>query len=117
MIAAIKDFKNFVGKEVTVQGWMFNKRSSGKLAFLEVRDGSGETQHPRFQDQYEIHMKQIRIIQNPSEEYSIGKKEHGPDFLLERMKTHNLKESGFGIGLAHVQESIPFPRLMNRIKP
>ncbi|MEK7548098.1 MAG: asparagine--tRNA ligase [Patescibacteria group bacterium] len=40
----IKDFKNHVGEEVTVCGWMFNKRSSGKLYFLELRDGTGITQ-------------------------------------------------------------------------
>lgn len=30
-----------VGERVTVEGWLYNKRSSGKLHFLEVRDGSG----------------------------------------------------------------------------
>jgi len=40
----ITDFKNHVGQEVLVQGWLHNKRSSGKLQFLIVRDGSGFTQ-------------------------------------------------------------------------
>ena len=30
-----------VGETVTLLGWLYNKRSSGKLHFLEVRDGSG----------------------------------------------------------------------------
>ncbi|MFN9812118.1 MAG: asparagine--tRNA ligase [Deltaproteobacteria bacterium] len=30
-----------VGERVTLEGWLYNKRSSGKLHFLEVRDGSG----------------------------------------------------------------------------
>ncbi len=30
-----------VGQEVTLQGWLYNVRSSGSIAFLEVRDGSG----------------------------------------------------------------------------
>ena len=30
-----------VGEEVTIKGWLFNKRSSGKVAFLVVRDGTG----------------------------------------------------------------------------
>lgn len=30
-----------VGERVTVEGWLYNKRSSGKLHFLELRDGSG----------------------------------------------------------------------------
>ena len=33
-----------VGEEVRVQGWLHNKRSSGKLQFLIVRDGSGFAQ-------------------------------------------------------------------------
>jgi asparaginyl-tRNA synthetase len=40
----IGDFKNHVGQEVRVQGWLHNKRSSGKLQFLIVRDGSGYAQ-------------------------------------------------------------------------
>ncbi|MBN1331888.1 asparagine--tRNA ligase [Candidatus Dojkabacteria bacterium] len=37
----IAELKNYLGKEVTIQGWMYNKRSSGKIAFLQIRDGSG----------------------------------------------------------------------------
>ena len=37
----ISDLKNNVGKEVTLAGWVYNSRSSGKLQFLILRDGSG----------------------------------------------------------------------------
>jgi asparaginyl-tRNA synthetase len=40
----IADFRNHAGQEVRVQGWLHNKRSSGKLQFLIVRDGSGFAQ-------------------------------------------------------------------------
>jgi len=43
-IVFIKDFKNHVDEEVKIQGWMFNKRGSGKIYFLEIRDGSGIAQ-------------------------------------------------------------------------
>ena len=33
-----------VGQVVTLRGWLYNKRSSGKLHFLEVRDGFGIVQ-------------------------------------------------------------------------
>ena len=33
-----------VGETITLQGWVYNKRSSGKLVFLQVRDGFGTTQ-------------------------------------------------------------------------
>jgi asparaginyl-tRNA synthetase len=40
----IADFAAHVGEEVRVRGWLHNKRSSGKLQFLIVRDGSGFAQ-------------------------------------------------------------------------
>jgi asparaginyl-tRNA synthetase len=40
----ISDFRHHVGQEVRVQGWLHNARSSGKLQFLIVRDGSGFAQ-------------------------------------------------------------------------
>src|SRR5688500_18282754 len=30
-----------VGKSVTIKGWLHNRRSSGKIHFLVVRDGTG----------------------------------------------------------------------------
>src|SRR3989338_10652189 len=30
-----------VGKEVTLKGWVYNTRSSGKIKFLILRDGTG----------------------------------------------------------------------------
>ena len=41
MNALIKDLKNHVGQTVTLQGWLYNSRDSGKIAFLVLRDGSG----------------------------------------------------------------------------
>jgi asparaginyl-tRNA synthetase len=43
-IVRISDFKNHVGQEIRLQGWLHNARSSGKLQFLIVRDGSGFAQ-------------------------------------------------------------------------
>lgn len=36
----ISDVAQYVGKEITLKGWLYNKRSSGKLHFLQLRDGS-----------------------------------------------------------------------------
>lgn len=41
MTILIKDIAKHVGEEVTLKGWLYNKRSSGPLYFLELRDGSG----------------------------------------------------------------------------
>jgi len=37
----IVESKNHVGEEVEIGAWVANKRSSGKIAFLQLRDGSG----------------------------------------------------------------------------
>ncbi len=41
MKAMIRDVNKYVGEEVTIGCWLANKRSSGKIAFLQLRDGSG----------------------------------------------------------------------------
>jgi len=40
----IKDLKDHVGEIVIIKGWVFNKRSSGKINFLQIRDGTGFVQ-------------------------------------------------------------------------
>jgi asparaginyl-tRNA synthetase len=37
----IEDIGKHEGEEVTIKGWLSNRRSSGKIHFLTVRDGSG----------------------------------------------------------------------------
>ena len=41
MIAYIEDIARFDGQSVTLRGWLHNRRSSGRIHFLTVRDGSG----------------------------------------------------------------------------
>jgi asparaginyl-tRNA synthetase len=40
----IRDLAKHVGETVTVNGWLYNKRTSGKLQFPIIRDGSGFVQ-------------------------------------------------------------------------
>jgi asparaginyl-tRNA synthetase len=40
----INELKNHIGAEVTLKGWLYNSRSSGKLVFLQLRDGTGIVQ-------------------------------------------------------------------------
>ena len=37
----IEDIAKHEGQTVTIKGWLANRRSSGKIHFLQVRDGSG----------------------------------------------------------------------------
>lgn len=115
MFNFISNFSQKVGEEVVWRGWVFNLRSSGKIIFLQIRDGSGFIQavveksgvaeavwrearkitqetsveitgqvkkHPKKDGVYELQVKDLRLI-NIAAEYPIGKKEHGPEFLLD----------------------------------
>jgi len=44
METKISDLSKHVGETVTLRGWLYNKRSSKKVHFLELRDGSGIVQ-------------------------------------------------------------------------
>ncbi len=102
--------------EIELRGWAYNFRSSGKIFFLQLRDGSGRVQvvyskaelpeaewnvldgiriessvivrgtvkaEPRSPSGFELTGTSFTAIQIASEDYPIGKKEHGPDFLLD----------------------------------
>jgi len=110
----IVNAENNIDQEVSIKGWVYNMRSSGKISFLQIRDGSGFIQaiaykpdlseeliekiesitlessveligtiskHPK-KEEYELQLKDLKIIHLNNDEYPIGKKEHGPDFLL-----------------------------------
>jgi asparaginyl-tRNA synthetase len=42
--ASIDSISEFKDQEIELRGWVYNKRSSGKLHFLQVRDGTGVIQ-------------------------------------------------------------------------
>lgn len=41
MKTTISEVEKYVGQEVTIGAWVANKRSSGKIAFMQLRDGTG----------------------------------------------------------------------------
>jgi len=110
----VKDLKTKVGQSVALRGWVYGKRSSGKVKFLNFRDGTGIVQCVLVKGQVsddvfdnfekltqetslriqgkakddkrsalgvELDLESFEIMQL-AEEYPIGPKEHGPDFLL-----------------------------------
>ena len=101
----IADFGRHVGEEVKVQGWLHNKRSSGKLQFLIVRDGSGFAQAVmakaavpeaawaaaeamgqesslELTGGFEVDVTGLVAVQ-VAHDYPITPKEHGTAFLME----------------------------------
>ena len=43
-IVSIRHLTDFAGQEVIVRGWVRHRRSSGKVQFLTIRDGTGDLQ-------------------------------------------------------------------------
>lgn len=112
----IIDAPHHVNERVKIGVWLTDKRSSGKIAFLQLRDGTaffqgvllknkvtpevfelakhelrqeasfwviGEIhEDTRSKFGYEIQIEDIEVI-DASEDYPIGNKEHGIDFLLD----------------------------------
>ena len=37
----VNDIDSYKDKKVTIKGWVYNSRSSGKIGFLMLRDGFG----------------------------------------------------------------------------
>ena len=68
MHAYIEDISKHDGEEVILKGWLYNKRSSGKIRFLLVRDGTGIVQSVIAQDEVndEIFDAADRITQESS---------------------------------------------------
>jgi asparaginyl-tRNA synthetase len=48
----IEDVGAHEGEEITLQGWIYNKRSSGKLQFILLRDGTGIIQCVAFKGNF-----------------------------------------------------------------
>lgn len=44
MVVDIQNLKGHVGESVTVRGWLAGSRTGGKIAFLQLRDGTGFVQ-------------------------------------------------------------------------
>lgn len=49
----IQDFKNYVEDEVIVKGWLYNRRTKGKLIFPILRDGTGWVQGVMFKGDFD----------------------------------------------------------------
>src|SRR5512144_2555090 len=57
---------DYVGQEVTLQGWVYNRTDKGKLVFLLVRDGSGFVQCVAFKGDLEPEVFD-RVMRLPQE--------------------------------------------------
>jgi len=58
----INELKNHIGEEVTLKGWLYNARSSGKLVFLQLRDGTGIVQCVVFKGNSEEVFEKAKVL-------------------------------------------------------
>jgi asparaginyl-tRNA synthetase len=67
-VVRVDQIADYVGKEVTIQGWVYNRTDKGKLVFLLVRDGYGFVQCVAFKGDLDpaIFDQLIRLPQESS---------------------------------------------------
>jgi len=113
-VVPIRQLKEHPDATVTLQGWLYTRRSGKNLHFLQVRDGSGIAQavvsladagealfalagsmgqessltvtgrvrlDARAPGGAELQVSALRVVCEATD-YPLGKKDHGPDFLL-----------------------------------
>jgi asparaginyl-tRNA synthetase len=106
-IAVLKDR---VAEEVTLDGWLYQSRSSGKVQFLVLRDGTGLCQcvveKGKVSDEVFEQLKHLGQESSlrgaevicPAEAYPITPKSHGIDFLLKNRHLHLRSQRQWCIG-------------------
>lgn len=65
----IEDASQFEGQTITLKGWIYNKRSSGKIKFLILRDGTGLMQGILFKG--ECSEESFEIFEKLTQESSV----------------------------------------------
>lgn len=98
----INDIKNYEGQEITIQGWLYNKRSSGKLHFLQLRDGTAEIQAVIFKGN--VSEEVFELADKISQESSIE--------VTGTVKKHDRSKIGYEIDATNVKvisASVDYP--------
>ena len=83
----IADISKYENQEITLKAWLYNKRSSGKLHFLQLRDGTAEIQAVVFKGNVSEEVFELadRIPQESSVE------------VIGTVKKHDRSKIGFEI--------------------
>lgn len=102
MKTTINQVYKHVGEEVTIGAWVANKRSSGKIAFLQLRDGTGFIQGVVVKA--EVEEKIFQIAKSATQETSL--------YVQGVVKEDERSPLGFELsvtGIEVISESIDFP--------
>jgi len=101
----IDQARDHIGEGITLRGWLYNKRSSGKILFLQIRDGTGTIQgvitEPEKPDLFSRaeglaretslivtgrlreEVREISVVHEPTDPFPIELKEQTPGFLMD----------------------------------
>lgn len=105
-IIRISDIKNYEGKEIEIKGWLYNKRSSGSIKFLIIRDGTGFIQATLLKSEikeelfnkidtinYESSMKIVGLVREEKRAPS------GYEILIKNVEIISIAEDNYPISL------------------
>jgi asparaginyl-tRNA synthetase len=98
----IEDIGKYEGQDVTLKGWLHNRRSSGKIHFLIVRDGTGFIQ--AVMSKAAVGEELFRVADHLSQETSI--------IVTGTARADKRAPSGYEIDVKHLEivgESHDFP--------
>jgi asparaginyl-tRNA synthetase len=99
-VVYVENISGYEGSEVTLRGWVYNKRSSGRLQFIMLRDGTGIIQCVAFKGSFSP--GQFEALDKLTQESSIevtGKVRKdvrspgGYELDVNRFKIHQLADS------------------------
>lgn len=102
MKTTISQVHKYVDQTVTIGGWLANKRSSGKIAFLQLRDGSGFIQGVVVKE--EVGEEIFALAKGLTQETSI--------YVTGTVRKDERSPLGFELnvtGLEVIHESVDFP--------
>lgn len=84
----ISDLNRYVGEKVELKGWVYNSRSSGKVKFLELRDGTGVVSCVYFKG--ECQEEALNLFESLAQETSVK--------VTGTVRKHPKQEGVFEIG-------------------
>ncbi len=99
---SVSQLAKHVGEEVEIAGWLYNSRSSGKILFLIVRDGSGILQCVVFKP--DVGEEQFELANSLTQETSL--------YVRGKVREDKRAPGGFElnvISLEKVGDSIDYP--------
>ena len=89
----VRDIARYEGQEVELRGWLYSKRSSGKLHFLQVRDGTGTIQCVVFKG--EVSTETFALGHNLTQESSV--------IVNGTVRADTRSAIGFELGITHLE--------------